>query len=265
MLSGCTCLSSLLLETDDVFGIVCRPQTTIGTAMVLCHRFFVRKSHACHDRFVSIWIYNHRSWYADCRVCLSFFFFFHKYVILSKDSNFTWYYILFKVDTVFMKDILQKYCNDFWYSICTQFFFLFFISVTCKNSWSAVHSQLGLFCSLYLLLLFSLLQRVKRQHAHWTTYWELQWKFFITRTLIYSCTVFQLWVSKVPLKLCATYFHFLGWTWGTCCLEAFFMEKSTQELSLLTDYYVPTCQVLFLWNLFELSCSYIISASFYSF
>lgn len=29
------------------------PQTTIGTAMVLCHRFFVRRSHACHDRFVS--------------------------------------------------------------------------------------------------------------------------------------------------------------------------------------------------------------------
>lgn len=29
------------------------PQTTIGSAMVLCHRFFVRRSHACHDRFVS--------------------------------------------------------------------------------------------------------------------------------------------------------------------------------------------------------------------
>ncbi|XP_061376532.1 cyclin-T1-3-like isoform X2 [Gastrolobium bilobum] len=28
------------------------PQTTIGTAMVLCHRFFVRRSHACHDRFL---------------------------------------------------------------------------------------------------------------------------------------------------------------------------------------------------------------------
>nr|GEW00735.1 cyclin-T1-4-like isoform X1 [Tanacetum cinerariifolium] len=27
------------------------PQTTIGTAMVLCHRFFVRRSHASHDRF----------------------------------------------------------------------------------------------------------------------------------------------------------------------------------------------------------------------
>ncbi|KAG6435538.1 hypothetical protein SASPL_100412 [Salvia splendens] len=29
-----------------------RPQTTIGTAMVLCHRFFVRRSHASHDRFL---------------------------------------------------------------------------------------------------------------------------------------------------------------------------------------------------------------------
>lgn len=48
----------VLMRTDDVFGIVGRPQTTIGTAMVLCHRFFVRQSHACHDRFVSIWIYN---------------------------------------------------------------------------------------------------------------------------------------------------------------------------------------------------------------
>ncbi|XP_010667604.2 cyclin-T1-4 isoform X1 [Beta vulgaris subsp. vulgaris] len=28
------------------------PQTTIGTAMVLCHRFFIRRSHACHDRFL---------------------------------------------------------------------------------------------------------------------------------------------------------------------------------------------------------------------
>ncbi|XP_057538632.1 cyclin-T1-4-like isoform X1 [Amaranthus tricolor] len=28
------------------------PQTTMGTAMVLCHRFFVRRSHACHDRFL---------------------------------------------------------------------------------------------------------------------------------------------------------------------------------------------------------------------
>ncbi|XP_057805945.1 cyclin-T1-4-like isoform X2 [Salvia miltiorrhiza] len=28
------------------------PQTTIGTAMVVCHRFFVRRSHASHDRFL---------------------------------------------------------------------------------------------------------------------------------------------------------------------------------------------------------------------
>uniref|UniRef100_A0A7C9AAA3 Cyclin-like domain-containing protein n=1 Tax=Opuntia streptacantha TaxID=393608 RepID=A0A7C9AAA3_OPUST len=28
------------------------PQTTIGTAMVLCHRFFLRRSHASHDRFL---------------------------------------------------------------------------------------------------------------------------------------------------------------------------------------------------------------------
>lgn len=28
------------------------PHTTIGTAMVLCHRFFVHRSHACHDRFL---------------------------------------------------------------------------------------------------------------------------------------------------------------------------------------------------------------------
>lgn len=34
-----------------------RPQTTIGTAMVLCHRFFVRRSHACLDRFVSILLF----------------------------------------------------------------------------------------------------------------------------------------------------------------------------------------------------------------
>ncbi|CAK9137198.1 unnamed protein product [Ilex paraguariensis] len=28
------------------------PQTTIGTAIVLCHRFFVRRSHVCHDRYL---------------------------------------------------------------------------------------------------------------------------------------------------------------------------------------------------------------------
>ncbi|PIM99576.1 hypothetical protein CDL12_27925 [Handroanthus impetiginosus] len=28
------------------------PQTTIGSAMVLCHRFFIRRSHASHDRFL---------------------------------------------------------------------------------------------------------------------------------------------------------------------------------------------------------------------
>ncbi|XP_031112571.1 cyclin-T1-3-like isoform X1 [Ipomoea triloba] len=28
------------------------PQTTTGTSMVLCHRFFLRRSHACHDRFL---------------------------------------------------------------------------------------------------------------------------------------------------------------------------------------------------------------------
>ncbi|KAJ6794805.1 uncharacterized protein M6B38_227855 [Iris pallida] len=28
------------------------PQTTIGTAIVLCHRFFLRRSHASHDRFL---------------------------------------------------------------------------------------------------------------------------------------------------------------------------------------------------------------------
>lgn len=34
--------------------VLCRPQTTIGTSMVLCHRFFVRRSHACHNRYVSL-------------------------------------------------------------------------------------------------------------------------------------------------------------------------------------------------------------------
>ena len=45
------CLSYTCVKFDM---FLCRPQTTIGTAMVLCHRFFVRRSHACHDRFVSL-------------------------------------------------------------------------------------------------------------------------------------------------------------------------------------------------------------------
>ncbi|XP_031396393.1 cyclin-T1-3-like isoform X2 [Punica granatum] len=41
----CNFLQNLGLRLD-------LPQPTIGTAMVLCHRFFVRRSHACHDRFL---------------------------------------------------------------------------------------------------------------------------------------------------------------------------------------------------------------------
>ncbi|XP_041011128.1 cyclin-T1-5-like isoform X1 [Juglans microcarpa x Juglans regia] len=43
--SYCTFLQNLGLQLE-------LPQTTIGTAMVLCHRFFVRQSHASHDRFL---------------------------------------------------------------------------------------------------------------------------------------------------------------------------------------------------------------------
>ncbi|XP_022762048.1 cyclin-T1-3-like isoform X2 [Durio zibethinus] len=43
--SYCAFIQNLGLQLD-------LPQTTIGTAMVLCHRFFVRRSHACHDRFL---------------------------------------------------------------------------------------------------------------------------------------------------------------------------------------------------------------------
>ncbi|CAN0886969.1 CYCT1-3 [Linum grandiflorum] len=43
--SYCAFLQDLGLRLD-------LPQTTTGTAMVLCHRFFIRRSHACHDRFL---------------------------------------------------------------------------------------------------------------------------------------------------------------------------------------------------------------------
>ncbi|XP_052190101.1 cyclin-T1-4-like isoform X2 [Diospyros lotus] len=43
--SYCAFLQNLGLRLD-------LPQTTIGTAMVLCHRFFVRRSHASHDRIL---------------------------------------------------------------------------------------------------------------------------------------------------------------------------------------------------------------------
>ncbi|PIN13932.1 CDK9 kinase-activating protein cyclin T [Handroanthus impetiginosus] len=43
--SYCTFLQSLGVRLD-------LPQTTIGTAMVLCHRFFLCRSHASHDRFL---------------------------------------------------------------------------------------------------------------------------------------------------------------------------------------------------------------------
>ncbi|KAL2463940.1 cyclin-T1-4 [Forsythia ovata] len=43
--SYCAFLQNLGVRLD-------MPQTTIGTAMVLCHRFFFRRSHASHDRFL---------------------------------------------------------------------------------------------------------------------------------------------------------------------------------------------------------------------
>ncbi|KAL0434247.1 UNVERIFIED_CONTAM: Cyclin-T1-4 [Sesamum latifolium] len=43
--SYCAFLQNLSVKLDI-------PQTTVGTAMVLCHRFFVRRSHASHDRFL---------------------------------------------------------------------------------------------------------------------------------------------------------------------------------------------------------------------
>ncbi|KAF5452496.1 hypothetical protein F2P56_027487 [Juglans regia] len=43
--SYCTFLHNLGLRLE-------LPQTTIGTATVLCHRFFVRQSHASYDRFL---------------------------------------------------------------------------------------------------------------------------------------------------------------------------------------------------------------------
>ncbi|KAL6970399.1 hypothetical protein U1Q18_030099 [Sarracenia purpurea var. burkii] len=43
--SYCAFLQNLGLRLD-------LPQTTVGTAMILCHRFFVHRSHACHDRFL---------------------------------------------------------------------------------------------------------------------------------------------------------------------------------------------------------------------
>ena len=47
------CIDLNLMKTYSVSWLAYRPQTTVGTAMILCHRFFVRRSHACHDRFVS--------------------------------------------------------------------------------------------------------------------------------------------------------------------------------------------------------------------
>ncbi|CAI9118524.1 OLC1v1020109C1 [Oldenlandia corymbosa var. corymbosa] len=43
--SYCAFLQNLGLQLE-------LPHTTIATAMVLCHRFFVRQSHACHDRYL---------------------------------------------------------------------------------------------------------------------------------------------------------------------------------------------------------------------
>lgn len=34
---------------DWCFGFVFRPQVTIATAMMLCHRFYMRQSHAKND------------------------------------------------------------------------------------------------------------------------------------------------------------------------------------------------------------------------
>ncbi|KAH1139983.1 hypothetical protein GYH30_029058 [Glycine max] len=49
---SCKTSISCQLVTHPHTQIESVPQNIIGTAMVLCHRFFVRRSHACHDRFL---------------------------------------------------------------------------------------------------------------------------------------------------------------------------------------------------------------------
>ena len=67
---------------DVMTMLFCRPQTTVGTAMVLCHRFFVRRSHACHDRFVSSRLM------LICIQVKSLLIFFILYFLLEKETLF---------------------------------------------------------------------------------------------------------------------------------------------------------------------------------
>ena len=41
------------LENETNILFLCRPQVTIATAIIFCHRFFIRQSHANNDRRVS--------------------------------------------------------------------------------------------------------------------------------------------------------------------------------------------------------------------
>jgi hypothetical protein len=49
-----TCFTSRQqLENETNILFLCRPQVTIATAIIFCHRFFIRQSHANNDRRVS--------------------------------------------------------------------------------------------------------------------------------------------------------------------------------------------------------------------
>ena len=41
------------LENETNLLFLCRPQVTIATAIIFCHRFFIHQSHAKNDRRVS--------------------------------------------------------------------------------------------------------------------------------------------------------------------------------------------------------------------
>ena len=62
---------------------LCRPQVTIATAIIFCHRFFIRQSHAKNDRRVSHWCSN--------KHCFCFLSYLNGYY-LHQINHWIWYF-----------------------------------------------------------------------------------------------------------------------------------------------------------------------------
>lgn len=112
----------------------------------------------------------------------------YQWFLLLLSVHLKWHICPYRWDGYLISYILLDACLFIFSSLAVEF--------VIPTLYPKVIFWFNFSCSWSLLLLFSWLRRVKRQHALWTMYWERHVKFSITRTSLCFLTGFLLWVSK---------------------------------------------------------------------